>query len=71
MERATFMTINQAAKAIGLPHSCLRAMLASDSLPGFYSGSRYYVNLEMLKEDLDRESRTRSRGGAKESVCQE
>ena len=70
MERTAFMTINQAAKAIGLPHTCLRAMLANNSLPGFYSGSRYYVNMEMLKEDLEMESRTRSRGGASKSVCQ-
>lgn len=52
-----FMTINQTAKAIGLPHSCLRAMLAAGNLPGFYTGNRFYVNVEMLKEKLDSESR--------------
>lgn len=69
MERANYKTINQAAKAIGLPHTCLRAMLAQGNLPGFYVGSRYYVNFDMLKEDLEMESRSRSRGGANKSVC--
>ena len=60
-----FLTINQTAKVVGLPHTCLRTMLANHSLPGFYSGSRFYVNVEMLKEELERESRERMRGGEK------
>ena len=52
-----FLTINQAAKAIGLPHSRLRAMLAAHALPGFYAGTRYYVNLDLLREKLEEDSR--------------
>ncbi len=52
-----FMTINAAAREIGLPHTCLRAMQAQGKLPGFYAGTRYYVNLDMLREQLENDSR--------------
>lgn len=51
------VTINQAGKRGPLPSSRLRAMLREGRLPGFYSGTRYYVNYTMLMEQLDRESR--------------
>lgn len=52
-----FQTINQAAKTIGLPHTCLRSMQAAGKLPGFFAGSRYYVNVDLLREKLETESR--------------
>ena len=52
-----FLTINQTAKEIGLPHTCLRAMQAQGKLPGFYAGSRWYVNVDMLREQLENDSR--------------
>ena len=52
-----FLTINQAAKDIGLPHSRLRAMLSEHRLPGFYAGTRYYVNIDLLREQLESASR--------------
>ena len=51
------LTINQSAKRGPLPASRLRAMLREGRLPGFYSGSRFYVNYTMLVDQLDRESR--------------
>lgn len=54
----TFLTINQTAKVVGLPHTCLRTMLATGNLPGFYSGSRFYVNLDMLRDKLEQDSRS-------------
>ena len=57
-----FLTINQTAKAIGLPHTCLRAMQAQGKLPGFYSGTRFYVNVDMFRAKLEEESRA--------SMCQ-
>lgn len=60
-----FLTINQTAKVVGLPHSCLRSMLAAGNLPGFYSGTRFYVNVEMLKDKLERESQRMMKGGEK------
>ena len=71
MEHKNFMTINQTAKAIGLSRNRLCTMLANNSLPGFYIGSRYYVNFEMLKEQLERESRSRMMGGVNKNICQE
>lgn len=52
-----FLTINQTAKAIGLPHTCIRAMVANNSAPGFYAGSRFYVDVDMLREQLEAECR--------------
>ena len=51
------LTINQTAKEKGLPHTYLRARLAQGRLPGFYSGSRFYVNVDMLCEQLEAECR--------------
>ena len=47
-----FLTINHAAAEVGLPHTFLRRMLASSELPGFYSGNRYYVDVDLLREKL-------------------
>lgn len=58
----TFVTIRQAAKVVGLPHTCLRRMQIDNALPGFQSGNRYYVNLDLLVAKLDTESRTNSEG---------
>lgn len=52
-----FKTINQTAKAVGLPHTCLRSMLATGKLPGFYSGTRFYVNVDLFREMLEEDSR--------------
>lgn len=53
-----FLTINQTAAEIGLPHSRLRAMLSAHSLPGFYAGNRYYVNVDLLREMLEEECKS-------------
>jgi hypothetical protein len=48
----TFMTINQTAKSEAIPAHALRTMLKNGQLPGFYSGTRYYVNVEQLRKQL-------------------
>lgn len=53
-----FLTINQTAPEVKLPPTCLRRMLAENRLPGFYAGTRYYVNVDMLREQLESECRT-------------
>lgn len=50
-----FLTITQAAKETGLPPGTLRAMRNKKLLPGFYAGSRFYINLDMLREQLEAE----------------
>lgn len=53
----TYMTIRQTAHETGLPAGMLRARLKRNKLPGFYAATRYYVNVPMLMQMLDEESR--------------
>lgn len=53
----TYMTIRQTASETGLAAGTLRARLKRNKLPGFYAGSRYYINVPLLMEMLDAESR--------------
>lgn len=53
----TYMTIRQTAHGIGLPEWAIRARLKRNKLPGFYAGSHYYINVPLLMEMLDAESR--------------
>ena len=47
-----FLTIHQTAMQEGIPETALRRMLREKHLPGFYSGTRFYVNVTMLREQL-------------------
>lgn len=49
-----FATINGAAAEIGVPASRLRDWVKQGRVGGFYSGSRYMVNLAQLQEALER-----------------
>lgn len=53
-----YLTINAAAKEFGLPAFALRSMQKRGECPGFFSGSRFYVNCDMLAEKLDAECRS-------------
>ena len=53
----TYMTIRQTASETGPAAGTLRARLKRNKLPGFYAGSRYYINVPLLMEMLDAESR--------------
>lgn len=48
-----FLSIAQTAKAEKLPATALRRMLKQGTLPGFYAGNRFYVNVERLRQQLD------------------
>lgn len=52
----TIKTIRQCAAMGILPEHCLRTRLRQGKLPGFYSGSRFLVNVDMLVEMLHSES---------------
>lgn len=58
-----YMTIREAAAYIGLAEYMLRARLASRQLPGFYAGKRFYVNIPMLMDMLQKECEYYSGGG--------
>lgn len=45
-----FRSITKASAETGIPTSTLRRWLAEGRLPGFYSGSWYYVNCDELDE---------------------
>lgn len=53
----TYMTIRQTASETGLPEGMLRSRFKRNKLPGFYSESRYYINVPLLMEMLDAECR--------------
>lgn len=52
-ERQEFLTIRQAAARGPLTEFRLRVLKAEGRLPGFYAGSRYYINYGKLLEMLD------------------
>ena len=58
------LTINAPAKKYGLPQFMLRGMQKRGELPGFYSASRFYVNVPMLLEKLDSDSKASMTTGA-------
>ncbi len=52
----TLKTIREVAKLGVLSETHLRTMLKEGKLPGIYSGTRFYVNLEALMDFIQRES---------------
>jgi len=54
---ATFKTIRQAAAMGLMTEHYLRLLVAQGKCPGIRSGNRFLVNVEVLAEQLDEESR--------------
>jgi hypothetical protein len=52
----TFLTITQTHKATGIPTYRLRAMAKQKQIPGFYSGTRFYVAFEKFLEIMSNEA---------------
>lgn len=52
-----FLSINPAAKELGIPPFTLRSMVKQGSCYGFYSGNRFLVNVDLMREKLEQESR--------------
>ena len=46
-------TIPKTVKSEGIPEHILRKMLKAGQLPGFYSGTRFYVNVDQLRDVLN------------------
>lgn len=57
-----FLTIREVARDGILPESLLRRWEKAGRLPGVRSGNRFYVNVELLRQQLDAESRAAVRG---------
>lgn len=57
VESSKFLTIRETAKIGILSEYQLRMMRQQGRLPGIYSGTRFKVNLNLLMEQLDADSR--------------
>lgn len=53
-----YKTIRQTARQTGLPEHHLRQLVKRGECPGFYAGTRFYVNIDALIEQLERVSRS-------------
>ena len=52
-----FRTVRQVARYLEIPESLVRRLVAQGVCPGVYSGNRFLVNVEALREYLEAESR--------------
>ena len=52
-----FQTIRQVAHYLEIPEAFVRRLVAQGVCPGVYSGNRFLVNVEALREYLEAESR--------------
>lgn len=59
-----FKTIRQTAAMGVLPEHRLRILVAQKDCPGFYSGNRFLVNVDLLIEQLNRRSTEAVQKGA-------
>lgn len=48
-----YLTIREAARLLRISHDRIRAWQREGLVPGFFSGSRFYVNLPRFKEKLE------------------
>lgn len=48
-----YATIRQTAQIVGVPHDRIRAWQKEGLVPGFFSGSRFYVNVPRFKAKLE------------------
>lgn len=48
-----FCSIREAARIVGISHDRIRQWQKQGQVPGFYSGSRYYVNFPRFLEKLE------------------
>lgn len=49
-----FKTIRQTAKETGIAEFRIRQWAKTGKLPGFMAGTRFYVNVPQLREQLER-----------------
>ena len=52
-----FQTVRQVARYLEVPGRLVRRLVAQGVCPGVYSGNRFLVNVEALREYLEAESR--------------
>lgn len=52
-----YLTIRQTAKEFGLPEYAIRTMVKRKEAPGFFSGTRFYVAADLLRDQLEATSK--------------
>ena len=57
-----YMTIPKAAEKYGISEKKIRKLVKDDLCPGFYAGSRFIVNADMLELLLKKMSYPKNRG---------
>lgn len=57
-----FLTIREVADTGLLPEFCLRRMQKEGKLPGVFSGSRFYVDIQSLEQQLQAEALANAQG---------
>lgn len=55
-KRFVFKTINDTADCLGLPRHMIRRAAKLGKVPGFYVGTRYYCNVPLLIEKLEKDA---------------
>lgn len=48
-----YLTIRQTARAVGIPEHRIRAWVKVKNVPGFYGGTRFYVDVQKFQQLLD------------------
>ena len=51
-----FLTIRKAARTLDVPERLIRSMVAQGICPGIYSGNRFLVNTDLLRDYFLEES---------------
>ena len=59
-----FLTIRQTARELGISESYIRRKVKAREASGFYSGTRFYVDLEAFRARLDGICRMNDNGQA-------
>lgn len=62
VKKFTYLSIRETAKALRLPENFVRRSVRLGRVPGFYSGTKYYVNLELFVEKLEHDSKSYTDG---------
>ena len=57
MYESTLTTIRPFSKKYGVPENLLRSMVKRGTLPGFFEGTRFYVNEPLALEALSQMSK--------------
>lgn len=57
MEEITITTIRPFSRKYNVPENLLRSMVKRGTLPGFFEGTRFYVNETQALETLNQMSR--------------